>query len=256
MRIVGSLAHIYIGSSVARAKPATKDVDFADSSELAVARLRRMIHSLGPTVVETYKTIAQGSCCRRPVVRVKMPPILANNRDYGDGVGIGTDKTPTPKETFIQPESLWDRAYKSLCDDKLNLMQLYEQLVDATLSCYGQADSSLDLNKMRRRGSGGIPTTGNEALRGHLLELYKAIIGYEVQCTLRFFRHRFRNLFRDIVKWDPREEMLKTVKELGTRVENESMQINSCLDRKALNDISQRLEAENEKKCIQTFRQD
>ena len=104
------------------------------------------------------------------------------------------------------------------------------------------------------RDESALPQAEN--LRDHILELYKAIIDYEVQYTFRFFRRWFGNLVRDVVKWDPWEKMLKAVKELGARVENESMHINSSLSRKALNGIARGLEVQNERDCLRVFRQE
>jgi len=43
--------------------------------------------------------------------------------------------------------SLWDCAYEALRSEKATLVQLYEQLVDTTLFCYGKTASPADLNK-------------------------------------------------------------------------------------------------------------
>ncbi|KAI0424748.1 hypothetical protein F5Y09DRAFT_353104 [Xylaria sp. FL1042] len=78
-----------------------------------------------------------------------------------------------------------------------------------------------------------------------LVELYQAIIDFQVQSTLRFFRRRFSNLLREVVKWDPWEEMLKTVKELGDNLEREE----------ALGALVRWTRDSSEDKCLQCFKQ-
>lgn len=75
------------------------------------------------------------------------------------------------------------------------------------------------------------------AFREHVLELYQSIIDFQAQNVLRFFRGRFRNLMREVVKWDPWEDMLKMVKELGANVERESIHISLSLSRDELAEL-------------------
>ncbi|KAK1756048.1 hypothetical protein QBC47DRAFT_178875 [Echria macrotheca] len=92
------------------------------------------------------------------------------------------------------------------------------------------------------------------AFREHVIELYKAIIDFQAQSVLRFFRGRFRNFVRGAVKWDAWEDMLKQIKELGDSVERESMHINAALSRAALGDLVKKAVETEEDKCRQVFR--
>ncbi|GAP88947.1 putative ankyrin repeat protein [Rosellinia necatrix] len=85
------------------------------------------------------------------------------------------------------------------------------------------------------------------------VKLYQAIIDFQAQSVLQFFRRRFRGLLRDAVKWDPWEEMLKKVKELGNDVEGASLQINTSLSTAALGDIARWARQSEEGKCLETL---
>ncbi|RWA10551.1 hypothetical protein EKO27_g4558 [Xylaria grammica] len=88
-----------------------------------------------------------------------------------------------------------------------------------------------------------------------LVELYQAIIDFQAQSVMRFFRRRFSNLLRETVKWDPWEEMLKKVKELGDNLEKESLQINTAANRAALGVLTRWQRESDEGRCLQSFKQ-
>ncbi|KAL8409624.1 hypothetical protein RB594_007901 [Gaeumannomyces avenae] len=91
-------------------------------------------------------------------------------------------------------------------------------------------------------------------LRSRLLGLYQAIIDFQAQSVLRFFRRRFANFLREVVKYDPWEDMLEKIKVLGRDVESESMQINIAVSREALGKLVQWARESEEDKCLQSFR--
>ncbi|KAL8296144.1 hypothetical protein RB600_001571 [Gaeumannomyces tritici] len=90
--------------------------------------------------------------------------------------------------------------------------------------------------------------------RSRLVELYQAIIDFQAQSVLRFFRRRFANFLRGAVKWDSWEDMLEKIKELGRNVENESLQINAASSRAALGKLVQWAKESEEDKCLQSLR--
>lgn len=57
-----------------------------------------------------------------------------------------------------------------------------------------------------------FPTGAKTRLRELFIELYKAIIDFQAQSVLRFFRSRFSTFVRDIAKWDSWEEMIQKFK--------------------------------------------
>ncbi|KAI1290474.1 hypothetical protein F5Y03DRAFT_378339 [Xylaria venustula] len=85
------------------------------------------------------------------------------------------------------------------------------------------------------------------------VKLYQAIIDFQAQTTLRFFRDRFKNLLRDAVKCDPWEEMLKRVKSLGNNLEKESLVFNSSSSSASLNALANWAKDTEEDKCRQCF---
>ncbi|KAL8351982.1 hypothetical protein RB601_002347 [Gaeumannomyces tritici] len=91
-------------------------------------------------------------------------------------------------------------------------------------------------------------------LRSRLLELYQAIIDFQAQSVLRFFRRRFANFLREVVKYDPWEDMLEKIKALGREVERESMQINIALSSEALGKLGQWARESEEDRCLQSLR--
>ncbi|KAL8382976.1 hypothetical protein RB595_006647 [Gaeumannomyces hyphopodioides] len=91
-------------------------------------------------------------------------------------------------------------------------------------------------------------------LRSRLVELYQAIIDFQAQSVLRFFRRRFANFLRDAVKYDPWEDMLEKIKNLGRDVEGESMQINIALSREALGKLVRGARESEEDKCLQSLK--
>ncbi|EJT77594.1 hypothetical protein GGTG_02700 [Gaeumannomyces tritici R3-111a-1] len=91
-------------------------------------------------------------------------------------------------------------------------------------------------------------------LRSRLLGLYQAIIDFQAQSVLRFFRRRFANFLREVVKYDPWEDMLEKIKVLGRDVESESMQINIAVSREALGKLVQWARESEEDECLQSFR--
>ncbi|KAL8402637.1 hypothetical protein RB596_009123 [Gaeumannomyces avenae] len=99
-----------------------------------------------------------------------------------------------------------------------------------------------------------LPAAAKRESRSRLIELYQAIIDFQAQSVLRFFRRRFSNFLRDTIKWDPWKEMLEKVKELGRDVENEALQINAASSRKALGKLVQWAEKSEEDKCLQSLR--
>ncbi|EJT68836.1 hypothetical protein GGTG_13589 [Gaeumannomyces tritici R3-111a-1] len=90
--------------------------------------------------------------------------------------------------------------------------------------------------------------------RNLLIELYQAIIDFQAQSVLRFFRGRFSNFLRDTVKWDSWEGMLQKVKESGRRVESKSLQINAALSSAALSELVHWAKQSDEEKCLQSLR--
>ncbi|KAI3335237.1 hypothetical protein F4824DRAFT_465195 [Ustulina deusta] len=87
-----------------------------------------------------------------------------------------------------------------------------------------------------------------------LVELYQAIIDFQAQSVMRFFRRRFSNWVRDTVKWDSWEEMLKKIKELGGNLETESLQISALLNTRALDVLASWARDSGEEKCLQSLR--
>ncbi|KAL8299133.1 hypothetical protein RB593_009145 [Gaeumannomyces tritici] len=100
----------------------------------------------------------------------------------------------------------------------------------------------------------GPTAAKRDHLRSRLLELYQAIIDFQAQSVLRFFRRRFANFLRDVVKYDPWEDMLEKIKNLGRDVESESMQINIDLSRDALGELVQWAKESEEDKCLQSLK--
>ncbi|KAI1146642.1 hypothetical protein F4825DRAFT_440007 [Nemania diffusa] len=99
-----------------------------------------------------------------------------------------------------------------------------------------------------------FPAVVKQEYKERLVELYQAIIDFQAQSVLRFFRRRFGNVLRDTVKWDSWEEMLKKVKELGDNLEKESLQINTTSIRAALGRLAKWAQESDENKCLQSLR--
>ncbi|KAJ8132161.1 hypothetical protein O1611_g1463 [Lasiodiplodia mahajangana] len=104
-----------------------------------------------------------------------------------------------------------------------------------------------------RRDDEAFPSGLKRQYEDRLVNLYSAIIDFQAQSVLRFFRGRFKNLVRDTVKWDSWEDMLKRVKELGDNLEKESLQTNTALMREALGRIASWAQESDEDRCLQSF---
>ncbi|KAJ3564785.1 hypothetical protein NPX13_g7729 [Xylaria arbuscula] len=85
----------------------------------------------------------------------------------------------------------------------------------------------------------------------HFVALYQAIIDFQAQTVLRFFRRRFKTFLRDATKWDSWEEMLKKVKELGENLEKESLHFNSISSNASLNALGRWAKGTEEERCLQ-----
>ncbi|KAJ5823607.1 NACHT-domain-containing protein [Penicillium robsamsonii] len=72
-----------------------------------------------------------------------------------------------------------------------------------------------------------------------VIDLYKLIIDYQVQSILRFYRHPVREYFRSVVKWDPWEDMLESIKEAEQLLDSKLHAIMSKASLKVLENMSQ-----------------
>ncbi|ELQ33829.1 hypothetical protein OOU_Y34scaffold00870g6 [Pyricularia oryzae Y34] len=99
-----------------------------------------------------------------------------------------------------------------------------------------------------------FPAKAKHHLRKLFIELYKAIIDFQAQSVLRFFRSRFSTFVRDIAKWDSWEEMLQKVKGLVRAVDDSSQQINATATKAALGELVQMTREAEEDKCLQALR--
>ncbi|KAI6381340.1 hypothetical protein MCOR25_001272 [Pyricularia grisea] len=99
-----------------------------------------------------------------------------------------------------------------------------------------------------------FPAQAKHNLRKLLIDLYKAIIDFQAQSVLRFFRSRFATFVRDVAKWDSWEEMLQNVKGLVRNVDDMSQQINAAATRAALDELVQMTREAEENKCLQTLK--
>jgi len=93
-----------------------------------------------------------------------------------------------------------------------------------------------------------------QVMEESFVKLYEAIIEFQAQTVLRFFRRRFKNLLRDTVKWDPWEEMLRKVKDLSELVEKQCLGSNAAASRRALTTLATRAREAQEQNCLQSFK--
>ncbi|ELQ32321.1 hypothetical protein OOU_Y34scaffold01189g3 [Pyricularia oryzae Y34] len=99
-----------------------------------------------------------------------------------------------------------------------------------------------------------FPTGAKTRLRELFIELYKAIIDFQAQSVLRFFRSRFSTFVRDIAKWDSWEEMIQKFKGLVRDVDERSQEMNSNATKAALDELVQITRESEEDKCLQALR--
>ena len=111
--------------------------------------------------------------------------------------------------------------------------------------------------RLFREQDGAPPPAEKQLFEEQFVSLYQAIIDFQAQTVLRFFRRRFKNLVRDATKWDPWDEMLQRVKNLGDNLEKQSLHFNSISSNASLNALAKWAKNTEEHKCLQCLsRQD
>ncbi|KAI1817440.1 hypothetical protein GGS20DRAFT_9185 [Poronia punctata] len=97
-----------------------------------------------------------------------------------------------------------------------------------------------------------------QVVEDHLLHIYQIIIDFQAQTVLRLFRRRFKNLLRDTIKWDPWQESLQRLKELGNTFETEYQGLNATAYHDMMSALAERTfkadKDSEQDQCLQCFK--
>lgn len=72
---------------------------------------------------------------------------------------------------------------------------------------------------------------------GHIVDLYKEILKFQIKAVSRFYEKWLKNLGKDVIGSDDWKGMVSKIKQLEQMVQDESRTVNTIASRKALGDI-------------------
>ncbi|KAK7432940.1 hypothetical protein QQZ08_000411 [Neonectria magnoliae] len=78
----------------------------------------------------------------------------------------------------------------------------------------------------------------DDSVKENVRNLYQAILNFQLQSVLRFYRSSFKNLSRDMFRYVDWEEMLQKVKDLEELVRNDLYQVNDLKSTRELENLS------------------
>ncbi|KAK7419635.1 hypothetical protein QQX98_003226 [Neonectria punicea] len=77
-----------------------------------------------------------------------------------------------------------------------------------------------------------------DSVKENVRNLYQAILNFQLQSVLRFYRSSFKNLPRDMFRYDDWEDMLQKVKDLEELVRNDIYQVSDLTSTRELENLS------------------